>query len=59
MKSGAYILCGKGEFYSITSIIHCYTFHIRFWEEFKIRTDLEAPFYIFHILSDYEINKHM
>jgi len=24
MKSGAYILCGKGEFYINTSIIHCY-----------------------------------
>jgi len=39
MKSGAYVLCGKGEFYSITSIIHCYTFNIRFWEEFKISKD--------------------
>jgi len=58
MKSGAYILYGKGEFYSITSIIHCYSFNIKFWQNFKTSKDtLGRSILCFSHLSDYEITK--
>jgi len=63
MKGGAYILCGKGEFYSITSIIHCSTFNIKFWQKFKISKDRLGRsilhFSHFIRLWNYNINRHM